>query len=72
MLISVVTAVDGFSIEAVFNVVAFQPKFVGVSTTITGTVKDVLPTPTKTVSVVNDVVKWPVHGMVVLKDGAGV
>ena len=72
MLISVVTEVDGFSLENVFNVVAFHPEFVGVSTTITGTVNDELPAPTNTVSVVNEVVKWPVHGMVVLNDGAGV
>ena len=67
MLVFVVKAVDGLALE-----VAFQPEFVGVSTTITGTVNDELPNPTNTVSVVNDVVKWPVHGMVVLKDGAGV
>ena len=72
MLVFVVKAVDGLALEVAFGVVAFQPEFVGVSTTITGTVNDELPNPTNTVSVVNDVVKWPVHGMVVLKDGAGV
>jgi hypothetical protein len=43
VLISVVTSVEGFAFEVVFNVVAFQPELVGVSTTITGTVNDVLP-----------------------------